>query len=196
MKDNLNKIWHQHDGKGMPIFLRNEKFEVRLRNGTHVKNLLHGWDWAMEGRSAMDENSPYKVQDIIAWRYIVAEDYVNQASENTRSGLYHQPSSGISISNTFNGAVFTKYEPSKIPMNKYQKVIYGKDQNGNVVKCIVDVYDVLEAWSTTNPALQHLIKKALQPGKRGHKSLVEDLKDIIASAQRALEIEQSKEVLK
>lgn len=60
----------------------------------------------------------------------------------------------------------------------------------------MDVYDVLEAWKTTNPALQHLIKKALQPGERGHKSLVEDLKDIIASAQRALEIEQSKEVLK
>ena len=133
---------------------------------------------------------------ILAWRYIVVEDYVKQASENTRSGLYHQPSSGISISNTFNGVVFTKYEPSKIPMNKYQKVIYGKDQNGNVVKCIVDVYDVLEAWKTTNPALQHLIKKALQPGERGHKNLVEDLKDIIASAQRALEIEQSKEVLK
>lgn len=167
MKDNLNKIWHQHDGKGMPIFLRNEKFEVRLRNGTHVKNLLHGWDWAIEGRSAMDENSPYKVQDIIAWRYIVADDYVKQS-----------------------------IEPSKIPMNKYQKIIYGKDQNGNVVKCIVDVYDVLEAWKTTNPALQHLIKKALQPGERGHKSLVEDLEDIIASAQRALEIEQSKEVLK
>lgn len=89
-----------------------------------------------------------------------------------------------------------KDDLDKTPMNKYQKVIYGKDQNGNVVKCIVDVYDVLEAWKTTNPALQHLIKKALQPGERGHKSLVEDLKDIIASAQRALEIEKSKEVLK
>ena len=120
----------------------------------------------------------------------------NKPGKSTRSGVYHQPSSEISISNTFNGAVFTKYEPSKIPMNKYQKIIHGKDQNGDVVKCIVDVYDVLEAWKTTNPALQHLIKKALQPGERGHKSLVEDLKDIIASAQRALEIEQSKEVLK
>ncbi|QXV85460.1 hypothetical protein bas25_0038 [Escherichia phage VogelGryff] len=185
MKDNLNKIWHQHDGKGMPIFLRNEKFEVRLRNGTHVKNLLHGWDWAMEGRSAMDENSPYKVQDIIAWRYIVADDYVKQSIE-----------ANLPDWRTDKTAIFTKDEPSKIPMNKYQKIIYGKDQNGNVVKCIVDVYDVLEAWKTTNPALQHLIKKALQPGERGHKSLVEDLKDIIASAQRALEIEQSKEVLK
>ena len=192
MKDNLNKIWHQHDGKGMPIFLRNKKFEVRLRNGTHVKNQFNGWDWDINPGHLEEVRS----RDIIAWRYIVADDYVKQANDNTRSGVYHQPSSGISISNTFNGAVFTKYEPSKIPMNKYQKVIYGKDQNGNVVKCIVDVYDFLEAWKTTNPALQHLIKKALQPGERGHKSLIEDLKDIIASAQRALEIEQSKEVLK
>lgn len=189
MRDNLNKIWHKHDGNGMPIFLQKEKFEVQLSDGSVRRNHLKGWDWAIKG-------SCYDGQDVVAWRYIVADDYIKQASENTRSGLYHQPSSGMSISNTFNGAVFTKYEPSKIPMNKYQKVIYGKDQNGNVVKCIVDVYDVLEAWKTTNPALQHLIKKALQPGERGHKSLVEDLKDIIASAQRALEIEQSKEVLK
>ncbi|WPJ68507.1 hypothetical protein OMDBNIEC_00021 [Salmonella phage STP-SP5] len=192
MKDNLNKIWNQHDGKGMPIFLRNEKFEVRLRDGTHVKNQLNGWDWDINPGHPEEVHS----RDVMFWRYIVAEDYVKQASENTRSGLYYQPSSGISISNTFNDTIFTKYEPSKIPMNKYQKIIYGKDQNGNVVKCIVDVYDVLEAWKTTNPALQHLTKKALQPGERGHKSLVDDLKDIIASAQRALEIEQSKEVLK
>lgn len=192
MKDNLNKIWHKHDGKGMPIFLQNEQFEVQLASGNIVKNYRTGWDWYTDNPKPL----PLKMSDVVAWRYIVADDYVKQASEYTRSGVYHQPSSGISISNTFNGAVFTKYEPSKIPMNKYQKIIYGKDQNGNVVKCIVDVYDVLEAWKITNPALQHLIKKALQPGERGHKSLVEDLKDIIASAQRALEIEQSKEVLK
>ncbi len=29
----------------------------------------------------------------------------------------------------------------------------------------VDVYDVLHAWGVINPALQHLIKKALQPGE-------------------------------
>jgi len=28
----------------------------------------------------------------------------------------------------------------------------------------VDVYDVLNAWVVQNPALQHLVKKALQPG--------------------------------
>ena len=54
----------------------------------------------------------------------------------------------------------------------------------------VDVYDVLVAWAVDNPALQHLIKKALQPGERGHKTREQDLADIVASAQRAQELEQ------
>lgn len=55
----------------------------------------------------------------------------------------------------------------------------------------VDVYDVLHAWAVINPALQHLVKKALQPGERGHKTMAEDLNDIIASANRAAELEQA-----
>lgn len=53
----------------------------------------------------------------------------------------------------------------------------------------VDVYDVLWAWKVDNPALAHLLKKALQPGARGHKDRLEDLHDIVVSANRALEIE-------
>lgn len=55
----------------------------------------------------------------------------------------------------------------------------------------VDVYDVLKAWDVRNPALQHLIKKALQPGARGHKTLDQDMADIVASAKRAQELEVS-----
>lgn len=53
----------------------------------------------------------------------------------------------------------------------------------------VDVYDVLAAWNVTNPALQHLIKKALQPGARGHKTTEQDMQDIIDSAIRAKKLE-------
>ena len=67
--------------------------------------------------------------------------------------------------------------------NKYTRQIAGIN---------VDVYDVLQAWDVRNPALQHLIKKALQPGARGHKTLLEDLDDIIASANRAKELESDK----
>lgn len=52
----------------------------------------------------------------------------------------------------------------------------------------VDVYDVLNAWGVSNPALQHLIKKALQPGQREHKDRATDLEDIVKSAIRAKEL--------
>lgn len=53
---------------------------------------------------------------------------------------------------------------------------------------MIDVYDVLQAWRVENPALQHLIKKALQTGQRGHKSREDGLNDIVASALRAREL--------
>lgn len=52
----------------------------------------------------------------------------------------------------------------------------------------IDVYDVLQAFDVTNPALQHLIKKALCTGIRGHKNKEQDLQDIIDSAIRAKEL--------
>ena len=67
----------------------------------------------------------------------------------------------------------------RITTSKYTKTIHGVP---------VDVYDVLMAWGVTNPALQHLIKKALQCGQRGHKDNAQDLQDIIDSAIRAKEL--------
>lgn len=67
----------------------------------------------------------------------------------------------------------------RITTSKYTKTIHGVS---------VDVYDVLMAWGVTNPALQHLIKKALQCGQRGHKDNEQDLQDIIDSAIRAKEL--------
>ena len=68
----------------------------------------------------------------------------------------------------------------RITPSKYTKTIRGAQ---------VDVYDVLQAWGVSNPALQHLIKKALQCGQRGHKDNAQDLQDIIDSAIRAKELE-------
>lgn len=42
----------------------------------------------------------------------------------------------------------------------------------------IDVYDVLKAFEVTNPALQHLIKKALCAGLRGHKDKEQDLCEV------------------
>lgn len=81
-----------------------------------------------------------------------------------------------------------KYDPTKVDdfasdatVNKYTRDCKGVQ---------VDVYDVLQAFDVTNPALQHLIKKALCVGIRGHKTKQQDLQDIIDSAIRAKELEQ------
>ena len=52
----------------------------------------------------------------------------------------------------------------------------------------IDCYDVLQAFDVRNPALQHLVKKALAAGQRGHKTLAQDMADIVASAIRAREL--------
>lgn len=54
---------------------------------------------------------------------------------------------------------------------------------------VFDVYDVLQAFEVVNPALQHLIKKALCAGLRGHKKREQDLVEILESAKRAIELE-------
>lgn len=66
------------------------------------------------------------------------------------------------------------------PPNKYQR---------QVPSTTIDVYDVLVAWDVTNPAVQHAIKKLLQPGARGHKSKKQDLEEALASIKRAIELE-------
>lgn len=76
--------------------------------------------------------------------------------------------------------------------NKYLRTIYGVDKEGNAGSLQVDVYDILDAYPTRNPALDHLVKKALCPGQRGHKDLLTDLDDIIKSAQRAKQMAMNK----
>jgi len=66
-------------------------------------------------------------------------------------------------------------------MSKYDKTLY----NGTVI----DVYDVLDAWGVKNPAVQHAIKKLLQPGKRGNKTALDDLHEAYQSIARAIDLE-------
>lgn len=92
-----------------------------------------------------------------------------------------------------NTTSLTQHDDTKMNDNQEQNVV-GKDDNNKYLREIkpnvfVDVYSVLKAWNVTNPALQHLIKKALQAGNRGHKDLETDLQDIIDSAIRAKQLE-------
>ena len=63
----------------------------------------------------------------------------------------------------------------------------------------VDVYDVLGAFTghypaSIKPIMDHLTKKALAGGQRGHKDMRQDIVDIINSAQRAFEILSASDV--
>lgn len=77
------------------------------------------------------------------------------------------------------GKSLTKSDCNVEPKNKYNRQCKG---------VTIDVYDVLKAFEVTDPALQHLIKKALCAGLRGFKSLEQDLLDILESSNRALEL--------
>ncbi len=75
-------------------------------------------------------------------------------------------------------------------VNRYVKRIYNK--SGENIE--VDIYDVLNAYNDcTDPALQHLVKKALCPGQRGHKDILEDLFNIRDSAERAVSLHLNRE---
>lgn len=78
------------------------------------------------------------------------------------------------------------------PMSDNKYMVTMRDKAGKTLR--VDVYDVLDAFPITCPALQHLTKKALFAGRRGHKDQLQDLMDIRASADRAIEIYHSRRI--
>lgn len=74
--------------------------------------------------------------------------------------------------------------------NKYKRKISEIPIGGKYVVTIeIDIYDVLKAWNVTNPAIQHAIKKLLQPGDRGHKDKLTDLREASKSIDRGIELE-------
>ena len=58
----------------------------------------------------------------------------------------------------------------------------------------IDVYRVLEIFDVKDPVLQHVVKKALVAGGRGHKNIDKDIQDCIDSLERwkAMRVEEGK----
>lgn len=67
--------------------------------------------------------------------------------------------------------------------NKYTKTIRTEK---------VDVYDVLNAYTVTCPAIAHAVKKLLMPGLRGDKDRLQDLTEAKQALERAIELEQER----
>jgi len=65
---------------------------------------------------------------------------------------------------------------------KYKKTIRDRT-TGDTIKG--DVYDVLEAFNVTCPAMQHAIKKLLMPGERGSKGYDKDCDEGINSVEQS-----------
>lgn len=75
--------------------------------------------------------------------------------------------------------------------NKYSRKIKTILADGVDHVIYVDVYDVLTAFSVTNPAMAHAIKKMLAPGQRGAKDTIQDMSEAMQSIKRAIELEQA-----
>ena len=52
----------------------------------------------------------------------------------------------------------------------------------------IDFYQIALRYKVTDPCVQHILKKCLAVGGRGHKDFLTDLRDIADTAKRALEI--------
>lgn len=150
------------------------------------------WKWLGENPSLGDDNwtadelrSQCKGVVLGDWRDTLEKRpdmYKKKKEIDTSSECVHKTEESVHISELEMLAKVSHLISDKrhrITTNKYTKTIHGVP---------VDVYDVLQAWGVINPALQHLIKKALQCGQRGHKDNAQDLQDIIDSAIRAKEL--------
>ena len=128
--------------------------------------------------SDVKEDSDLRLVDCnIDWQVIDASDgkvFIQKLEDNSDQDLYNLEY----FENNFI-FIFTPNEEEDKPKNKYHRDLKG---------VTVDVYDVLKAFEVTDPALQHLIKKALCAGLRGHKNKDQDLQDILDSAKRAVEL--------
>lgn len=131
-------------------------------------------------------------------------EFLEENRSSLRDGVYEVSGMGNVV---YNGAILSseKFSEFSICTDRYelkngdislvcdadpfQSVSKPKNKYNRQCKGVtIDVYDVLKAFEVTDPALQHLIKKALCAGLRGHKNKEQDLIDILESAKRALEL--------
>ncbi len=59
----------------------------------------------------------------------------------------------------------------------------------------LDVYRIISIYEIHCPVQQHVVKKALCMGNRGHKDMITDLQNIIDSCNRKLEMLEEDECI-
>lgn len=80
--------------------------------------------------------------------------------------------------------------PDVEPLNRYLRTIkiieVKPSSDKQVIEVQVDVYDVLSAFKTGCPAMDHAAKKILAAGKRGYKDSLQDKNEAIQSINRSI----------
>jgi hypothetical protein len=75
----------------------------------------------------------------------------------------------------------------------YRVKVTHDDADRGYIDIKMDPYRVIDIYKITSPWLQHLIKKVLNNGDRGHNTPKEELKDIMCAAQRGIEMIEENE---
>lgn len=133
---------------------------------------------------------------VVKWRVNSSKlpEGLNLTTENGNNlGFRIDSEDKIFINDSYISDGFIKFNK----VNKYKrkiKTVEAYDFSGKpiTIDIDIDVYDIINAFSPMGPALQHALKKVLCAGQRGHKDRLQDLKDIIASVQREIELEEGK----
>ena len=193
-------LWIEWNGGKQPV-ADDVVVEIFLREGTHLEQEAGAVDWTRDDDSGNGDVMEYRVlgsthekgadwHEWIEWTggeqpvddEVVVDIVMRVGSlEEQTAGVVDWANDGGN-SDVIGYRVLYDIAPSyrkPAETGKYTRIIKSET---------VDVYDVLQAFYVTNPALQHLIKKALCVGIRGHKTAEQDYQDIIDSAIRAKEI--------
>jgi hypothetical protein len=85
------------------------------------------------------------------------------------------------------------------PLNRYLRTIkiieVEPSEHKQVIEVQVDVYDVLSAFKTACPAMDHAAKKILAAGTRGYKDSLQDKNEAIQSINRSIAMQKEQMLL-
>jgi hypothetical protein len=85
------------------------------------------------------------------------------------------------------------------PLNRYLRTIkiieVEPSEHKQIIELQVDVYDVLSAFKTDCPAMDHAAKKILAAGTRGYKDSLQDKNEAIQSINRSIAMQKEQMLL-
>jgi hypothetical protein len=101
--------------------------------------------------------------------------------------------------NEFKRLGLVNLAPNVEPLNRYLRTIkiieVEPSEHKQIIEVQVDVYDVLNAFKTSCPAMDHAAKKILAAGTRGYKDSLQDKNEAIQSINRSIAMQKEQMLL-